>query len=222
MAIAQQVVNGPKGRVQVMATLPPFERPLNGQRIQQLVSIAAQSTVQGFVAQDLMDFDDCVLQWAHVFHTFCPDLDSERVVKAAEAYTNALWVESKIKDDSQDPYQRVHDEQWQRVRDEMEKMCEFLEFPSSFASETCDCYRYHAVSDDSYVKHLLEAHRVMLKRLTGTDRGYRILAGLYLTAFGLHDLRPRTKYILKKALELMKFYYTFLFEAMYGIASLEA
>jgi hypothetical protein len=165
-----------------------------------------------------MDFDGAVLHWSQVFHTLCPELDTDSVVKAAEAYTSSLWAESKIKDDTDDPYLRVHDERWQNVRNEMVKMCYFLGFPSSFGSETCDSYRYHAVSDDSYVKHTIESQRVLVRRLTGTERGYRVLAGLYVAAFALHDTRPRTKYVVKKAIELMKLYYTILFEAKYGMS----
>lgn len=207
-----------KGLARAVVALPTLERPLTGRSLQELVDIAAHNTVQGFVAHDLLDFDGAVLHWSQVFHTFCPELETERVVNAAEAYTTSLWEESKIKDDNADPYLRVHDERWQIVREEMVKMCRFLNFPSSFGSETCDSYRYHAVGDDAYVKHTIEFHRVLVKRLTGSEQGYRVLAGLYVAAFALHDTRPRTKHVVKKAIELMKMYYTILFEAQYGMS----
>jgi hypothetical protein len=215
-------VKDSRNHEQAMATLQTLERPITGRSLQELVNIAAHNTVQGFIAHDLMDFDGAVLHWSQVFHTFCPELETERVVNAAEAYTSSLWAESKIKDDNSDPYLRVHDERWQSVRDEMVKMCQYLGFPSSFGSETCDSYRYHAVSDDSYVKHTIEAHRVLVRRLTGSEQGYRVLAGLYVAAFALHDTRPRTKDIVKKAIELMKLYYAILFEAQYRMSPLEA
>ena len=218
MSVTQQVVKDSKGLARAVVALPTLERPLTGRSLQELVDIAAHNTVQGFVAHDLLDFDGAVLHWSQVFHTFCPELETERVVNAAEAYTTSLWEESKIKDDNADPYLRVHDERWQIVREEMVKMCRFLNFPSSFGSETCDSYRYHAVGDDAYVKHTIEFHRVLVKRLTGSEQGYRVLAGLYVAAFALHDTRPRTKHVVKKAIELMKMYYTILFEAQYGMS----
>ncbi len=221
LSVIQQVVKDYKDRGQVTAALPALERPLTGRTVSEIVNIAAYNTVEGFVAHDLLDFDGAVLHWSQVFHTFCPELDNERVVKAAEAFTNALFLESKIKDEHTDAYSRVHAEQWQQVRDEMVKMCFHLGFPPSFGSETCDSYRYHSVGDDSYVKHVLEFHRVLVKRLTGTERGYRVLAGLYVSAFALHDMQPRTKYVVKKAIELMKFYYSILFDAKYGTPQIE-
>jgi hypothetical protein len=199
--------------------LRPLEYPFTGRSLPDLVNIAAQNTVEGFVSHDLMDFDGAVLNWSQVFHTLCPELSTERVVSAAEAYTSALFYESKIKDDNpNDAYLRVHDEVWQRVRDDLVKMCHFLGWPASYGSETCDSYRYHAISDDSHVKHTIEATRVLVKTLTGTERGHMFLAGLYVSAFALHDWRPRTKTVVKRAIELMKVYYTVLFEAKYGTA----
>ncbi len=221
LSTVQQLVKDSRSREQVLASLPVLERPISGRSVSEIVDIAARNTVEGFIAQDALDFDGAVLHWSQVFHTFCPELDNDRVVKAAEAFSNALFLESKIKDEHVDPYSRVHDERWQTVRDEMVRMCALLGFPPSFGSETCDSYRYHSVSDDSYLKHVLEFHRVLVRRLTGTERGYRILGGLYVSAFGLHDMQPRTKYVVKKAIELMKFYYTILFDAKYGTAVVE-
>jgi hypothetical protein len=217
LSIAQQITKEPRKWDHVVAALPTLERPLTVRTVPEIVNIAAHNTVEGFIAQDLLDFNGAVLHWSQVFHTLCPELDNDRVVRAAEAFTNALFLESKIKDDNKDLYLRVHDDQWQLVRDEMVRMSALLGFPASFGSETCDSYRYHSVSDDSYVKHVLEFHRVLVKKLTGAERGYRLLGGLYIAAFALHDMQPRTKYVVKKAIELMKFYYTILFDAKYGI-----
>ena len=221
MSTIQEFAKDSGRREQVLSTLPLLDRPLTGRSVAEIVNIAAHNTVEGFVAHDLMDFDGAVLHWSQVFHTFCPELENDRVVKAAEAYTSALFLESKIKDDHSDPYSRVHNEEWQRVRNYMIEMCALLGFPATYGSETCDSYRYHSVSDDSYVKHVLEFHRVLVKKVTGTERGYRILAGLYVSAFALHDIQPRTKYVVKKAIELMKFYYTILFDAKYGVPKIE-
>jgi hypothetical protein len=208
-------VKDSKAHVEAMATLRVIARPFTGQSIEELAVIAAHNTVDGFIAQDRLDFDGAVLHWSQVFHSLLPELDSERVVKAAEAFTGALFAESKLKDDNADPYFRVHNEKWQYVRDELARMCMFLGLPLSFGIETCDSYRYHAVNDDAYLKHTLESHRVLLKAVTGSERGYRVLAGLYISATGLHDLH--TAYAIKKGRELMKFYYIILLEAKYGM-----
>jgi hypothetical protein len=221
LSVARQITKDARKWEHVVAALPTLERPLTLRTVPEIVNIAAYNTVEGFIAQDLLDFNGAVLHWSQVFHTFCPELDNDRVVRAAEAFTNALFLESKIKDDNKDPYLRVHDDQWQLVREEMVRMSAILGFPASFGSETCDSYRYHSVSDDSYVKHVLEFHRVLVKKLTGTERGYRLLGGLYVAAFALHDMQPRTKYVVKKAVELMKFYYTILFDAKYGVPPVE-
>jgi len=197
-----------------LASLGIIERPLTRQNVDELAAVAAQNTVEGFIAQDRLDFDGAVLHWSQVFHALYPELDSERVVKAAEAFVTALFAQSKLKDDNSDPYVRVHSETWQYVRNELVRMCGFLNLPASFGIETSDFYRYHSIHDDSYVKHIIEFHRVLMRRLTGEERAYRELAGLYLSALSLHD--QHTIYGVKKARELMNLYYTILFEAKYG------
>jgi hypothetical protein len=93
-------------------------------------------------------------------------------------------------------------------------MCGFLNLPASFGIETSDFYRYHSIHDDSYVKHIIEFHRVLMRRLTGEESVYRELSGLYLSALCFHD--KHNIYGVKKARELMNLYYTILFEAKYG------
>jgi hypothetical protein len=192
-------------------TFPVFGRPLSEERIAELADIAAQNTVDGFIAQDQLEFDRAVLHWSQVFHAIFPEFDSERVMKASEAFITALFAESKLKDDNADPYTRVHDEKWEFIRNEFSKMCRLLNLPASFGIETTNAYRYHAIKDDAYVKHLIELHRVLMKRLTGTESVYRELAGLYLTAISFHDQHNR--YGVLKGKEIMKAYYTILFEA---------
>ncbi len=75
-------------------------------------------------------------------------------------------------------------------------------------------FRYHAIRDDAYVKHLLEAHRVYLKRVVGNDRWYRELSGIYLTAVGLHD--KHDKKVVRLGKDLMGLYYGIMFREKYG------
>ncbi len=203
-----------KSHGQALAAIRIVEQPLTRQNVDELAAVAAQNTVEGFIAQDRLDFDGAVLHWSQVFHALYPELDSERVVKAAEAFVAALFAQSKLKDDNSDPYVRVHSETWQYVRNELVRMCGFLNLPASFGIETSDFYRYHSIHDDSYVKHIIEFHRVLMRRLTGEERAYRELAGLYLSALSFHD--QHTLYGLKKGRELMNLYYTILFETKYG------
>ncbi len=188
-------------------TSPVLHRLLSEEKIAELADIAAQNTVDGFK----MEFDRAVLHWSQVFHAIFPEFDSERVMKASEAFITALFAESKLKDDNSDPYIRVHDEKWEFIRNEFSKMCRLLNLPASFGIETTNAYRYHAIKDDAYVKHLIELHRVLMMRLTGTESVYRELAGLYLTAISFHDQHNR--YGVLKGKEIMKAYYTILFEA---------
>ena len=198
----------------MLASLRVIERPLTRQNVDELAAVAAQNTVEGFIAQDRLDFDGAVLHWSQVFHALYPELDSERVVKAAEAFVTALFAQSKLKDDNSDPYVRVHSETWQYVRNELVRMCGYLNLPASFGIETSDFYRYHSIHDDSYVKHIIEFHRVLMRRLTGEESVYRELSGLYMSALCFHD--KHNIYGVKKGRELMNLYYTILFEAKYG------
>ena len=93
-------------------------------------------------------------------------------------------------------------------------MCEILDIPKSYASETSDWFRYHGIRDDDYVKHLLESHRVFLKRVVGNDRFYRELSGLYLTGIALHDKHDKHVFSLGK--ELMRIYFNIIFKEKYG------
>jgi hypothetical protein len=208
-----------KNHGQVLASLGIIERPLTRQNVEELAAVAAQNTVEGFIAQDRLDFDGSVLHWSQVFHALFPELDTEQIVKAAEAYVSALFAQSKLKDDETAPYMRLHSETWQYVRSELVRMCSLLDLPSSFGIETSDCYRYHSVNDSSYVKHMIEFHRVLMRRLTGEEKVYRELSGLYLSAVAFHD--QHTVYGLKKGRELMNLYYTILFEAKYGAAEVK-
>jgi hypothetical protein len=201
-----------------LSSLRIIERPLTRQNVEELATVASQNTVEGFIAQDRLDFDGAVLHWSQVFHALYPELDSEQVVKGAEAFVSALFAQSKLKDDNADPYVRVHSETWQYVRNELVRMCGFLNLPASFGIETSDFYRYHSIHDDSYVKHIIEFHRVLMRRLTGEERVYRELAGLYMSALCFHD--QHTIYGMKKGRELMNLYYTILFEAKYGAVGL--
>jgi len=198
-------------RAFVEASSPVLDRFLSDEKITELAGIAAQNTVDGFIAQDQLEFDRAALHWSQVFHAIFPEFDSERVLKASEAFITALFAESKLKDDNADSYARVHDEKWEFIRNEFSKMCRLLNLPASFGIETTNAYRYHAIKDDAYVKHLIELHRVLMKRLTGTESVYRELAGLYLTAISFHDQHNR--YGALKGKEIMKSYYTILFEA---------
>lgn len=197
-----------------IGVLKDIAHPLSGQSIAELATVAAQNTVDGFIAQDRLDFDGSVLHWSQVFHTMHPDLDSERVVKAAEAFVSALFAQSRLKDHTSDPYERIHSDTWEYVRSELVRMCGLLDLPSSFGIETSDAYRYHSVKDDSYMKHIIECHRVLMKSLTGDERAYRELAGLYVSAISFHD--QHTHYGVKKGREIMNLYYTILFEAKYS------
>jgi hypothetical protein len=222
LALTEQIMQPSKnqrqpvmGLGQTLATTTTVQLPITRQTIEELAAVAAQNTVDGFIAQDRLDFDGSVLHWSQVFHALYPELDSERVVKGAEAFVTALFAQSKLKDDNDDPYVRVHSETWQYVRNELVRMCGFLDLPASFGIETSDFYRYHSIHDDSYVKHIIEFHRVLMRRLTGQDRGYRELAGLYLAALSFHD--QHTIYGVVKGKEMMSLYYKILFEMKYGL-----
>lgn len=196
------------------SVVPALTRPVARENIVNLANIAADNTVDGFIAQDRLEFDRAVLHWSLVFHALFPEFDSERVMKAAEAFVTALFTQSKLKDDNSNPYIRVHDEKWEFVRSELVRMCSLLDLPASFGVETCNFYRYHSIKDDHYVKHIIEWHRVLMNRQVGADSVYRELAGLYLTALSLHDKHNR--YGVIRAREIMQMYYTILLEAKYG------
>lgn len=203
------------GRNRRVSAIPALARPVTRESIVDLANIAAENTVDGFIAQDRLEFDRAVLHWSQVFHALYPEFDSERVMKAAEAFITALFAQSKLKDDNQDPYIRVHDEKWEFVRSELVRMCSLLDLPASFGVETCNFYRYHSIKDDHYVKHIIEWHRVLMNRQVGADSLYRELAGLYLSALSFHDKHNRNGVI--RGREIMKLYYTILFEAKYGV-----
>ncbi len=161
---------------------------LSTKGIEEIVQICAQNIVEGMLAQDLDDFDGACLHFALYLHPLFPEFENEKILKACEAFTSALFAQSKLKDDQSLSKEEVlHDERWEYVRNELIKMCDLLDIPKSYASESAEWFRYHAVRDDAYVKHLLEAHRVLVKRVTGDDKWYRELAGLYMCAVALHD-----------------------------------
>lgn len=208
--VLRRVREGPFARLS-----PPTPQLLAPERIEELSIIASRNTIDGFMAQDQGDFDRASLHFSVVFQSLFPEFDSERMLKAAEAYVSALLTQSKLKDDNPSRENRLHDERWEMVRSQLLEMCRLLDMPSSYAQETMDLFRYHAAQDDSYVKHLLESHRLLMKRVSGSERNYRELAGLYLSAISLHDQHSQDGIV--RGRELMQIYYNILFYAKSGL-----
>jgi len=185
------------------------------ERIEELSELAANNTVEGMIAQDREDFETACFHFSLALRPVFPEFDGERIFKAAEAYTSALFSQSKLKDDKTlSKEETLHDDRWESVRSDMLRMCEVLDMPKSYGTETVEWFRYHGIRDDAYVKHLLETHRVFLKRVLGNDRFYRELAGLYLTAVALHDKHEKQVVTLGK--ELMRIYFGIIFREKYG------
>ena len=184
------------------------------ERIEGLSELAAENIVEGMIAQDREDFETACFHFSLALRPAFPEYDGERIFKAAEAYTNALFAQSKLKDDkSLSKEGTLHDERWEPVRSDMLRMCEILDMPKSYATETIEWFRYHAIRDDVYVKHLLEAHRIYLKRVLGNDRFYRELTGLYLAGVALHD--KHEKQVVGLGKDLMRLYFGIMFRETY-------
>ncbi len=176
------------------------------------MEVCAQNTVDGMLAQDLDDFDGACLHFSLSLRPLFPEFDNETILKACEAFTSALFAQSKLKDDgSLSKEELLHDERWEYVRNEMVKMCELLNIPKSYADETTEWFKYHGIGDDAYVKHLLEAHRVLVRRVAGNDRWYRELAGLYLCAVALHDKHQKEAVL--RGREIMVNYFSIMLRA---------
>ncbi len=181
-------------------------------RVAEMVEVCAQNTVDGMVAQDRDDFDGACLHFSIAMRPLFPEFDSERILRACEAFTSALFAQSKLKDDrSLSKEETLHDERWEFVRASLLKMCDLLDIPKAYAIETSDWFRYHGVGDDAYIRHLLEAHRVFLKRVAGSDKWYRELAGLYLCAVALHD--KHDPHAIARGREVMRTYFSIMFDA---------
>jgi hypothetical protein len=189
------------------------------ERIDELSDLAAENIVEGMIAQDREDFETACFHFSLALRPVFPEYDGERIFKAAEAYTNALFAQSKLKDDDKSlpKEETLHDDRWEPVRSDMIRMCDILDMPKSYGTETVEWFRYHAIRDDAYVKHLLETHRVYLKRVLGNDRYYRELAGLYIAAVALHDKHERQAVSLGK--DLMRTYFGIIFREKYGFPS---
>ncbi len=211
LAVVEEILKPVETRRTIQSVQQTRMQTLTSARIEELSAIAAQNTIDGFIAQDRYDFDAASLHFSVVFQTLFPEFDSERILKAAEAYVSALFTQSKLKDDNFDKTEKLHDRRWEFVQNELLRMCSLLGLPSSYAIETCNLYRYHSVRDDCYVKHLLESHRVLLKRIAGNDSNYREIAGLYLSAIAFHD--KHSQFGVTKGRELMQLYYNIIFHS---------
>lgn len=211
LAVVEEIIKSQGTRRTIQSVQQTRMQTLTSARIEELSAIAAQNTIDGFIAQDRYDFDAASLHFSVVFQTLFPEFDSERILKAAEAYVSALFTQSKLKDDNFDKTEKLHDRRWEFVQNELLRMCSLLGLPSSYAIETCNLYRYHSVRDDCYVKHLLESHRVLLKRIAGNDSYYREIAGLYLSAIAFHD--KHSQFGVTKGRELMQLYYNIIFHS---------
>src|SRR5437879_6777372 len=143
-----------------------------------------------------------------MLQTMFPEFESERLLKASQYYVNALLVQSKVKDDRPDPFERMHDERWEFVRTELANMCRILELPTSFGVETEEFWRYAAGRDDGFVKHIIEFHRALVRRLTGSEKYFSSLPGLCFAGDALHN--EHTNYSLAKDEEANILHYSIL------------
>lgn len=190
----------------------PKKQTVNTYDIEELADRAANSTIEGFIAQDRHDFDAASLQFSIMLQTMFPKFEGERLLKASQYYVNALLVQSKVKDDRPDAFERMHDERWEFVRTELANMCRILELPTSFGIETEEFWRYAAGRDDAFVKHIIEFHRALVRRLAGSEKYFSSLAGLYFTGVSLHN--EHTDYSLARGREVMRLYYRILFQVI--------
>lgn len=214
LAIVEEI-SKPNGNTdQVPQAKLSLVRRLTPERVEQLAKTAARGVVEGFIAQDRHDFDAASLHFSVMFQTMFPEYDSERILKASESYVSALLAQSRLKDENSDLYNRLHDERWGFVRSQLSNTCRLLDIPDSFGLETEEVWRYHAGRDDSYVKHIIEFHRVLVRRLTGSEAGFKELAGLYTTGLAFHD--QHSLYGVKRGIEVMELYFRILFDAMGG------
>ncbi len=201
-----------ENRTQALRTLAiPKKKPaLNSYDLEEIADRAANSTIEGFLQQDKHDFDASSLQFSIMLQTMFPEYDSERLLKASQAYVSALLVQSRLKDEHPDSSMRLHDERWEYVRNELVRMSKLLDMPSSFGVETEEFWRYHAGRDDSFVKHIIEFHRALVPRLTGDEKYFKALAGLYFAGLAFHD--EHTPFSVIMGREVMRLYYRILFQ----------
>ncbi len=213
MSVAEQVIGKKEGNVPSKSVLLSTRTQLlTPSRVEELVEVCAQNTVDGMIAQDREDFDGAVLHFSIAMRPLFSEFDSERILKACEAFTGALFAQSKLKDEgSHSKEEMLHDERWEYVRSLLLKMCDLLDIPKAYATETCDWFRYHGIRDDAYVKHLLEAHRVFLNRVAGSDKWYREIASLYLCAVALHD--KHDPQAIARGREIMRTYFSIMLQA---------
>lgn len=174
--------------------------------------------VDGYIAQDRGEFDTCTLHFSFVFQSLFPEYDSEQVLKAAKSFVTALFAQSRLKD-GKSAYMKevVHDEKWEYARTEMVKFCQILDIPTSYAHQMIEFYKYYAIRDDVYVKHLLESHRVLLNRVVGNDALYRETAGIALSTVGCHDRHDQFGIALWR--RLLHLYFATILRAKYGFFS---
>jgi len=196
------------------AELSQKKPTINSYDIEELANRAANSTIEGFIQQDRRDFDASSLQFSIMLQTMFPEYDSERLLKASQAYVGALLVQSKLKDEHPSSSDRLHDERWEYVRNELVRMSKLLDMPSSFGIETEEFWRYHAGRDDAFVKHIIEFNRALVKRITGSEKYFKALGGLYFAGLALHD--DHTPYSVIMGREVMKLYYRILFQIVNG------
>ncbi len=186
--------------------------------LEEISAKAANNMVDGYIAQDRDEFDTSTLHFSFVFQSLFPEYDSEQVLNAAKSFVTALFAQSRLKDRKlAHTKEGVHDEKWEYARSEMVKFCQILDIRTSFAHETIEFYKYYAIRDDVYVKHLLESHRVLLNRVVGDDALYRETAGIALSTVGCHDRHDQFGTALWR--RLLHLYFVTILRAKYGFFS---
>src|SRR5260370_36697382 len=97
MVFVEEIRHPKNERALIETTFPVLDRLLSEEKITELAEIASQNTVDGFIAQDQMEFDRAVLHWSQVFHAIFPEFDIDRVLEASDAFITACFAEAKLK-----------------------------------------------------------------------------------------------------------------------------
>ena len=180
--------------------------------IQHRAKDMANNIVQAYLEHDLKGYMKAAFYFASVLSLLFPKLSKDKIRRASQAYTEALRCHDEIEEGGHNNSSQLNHNGWHTVRNNLVEMCNALDLPEDYATETTEFFRHHGVRDSRFVMHMLNSDKIFTSSIIGNDNLSLILGGLYLACVRCHDIHD--EYGVKFGKKLMETYYSVLLENM--------
>jgi len=148
----------------------------------------SHNVVKAYISHDKDEFEESAHLFSLVFRHLFPEYEEGRIRAASEAYVDSLRLQDIVENNnSLSVRKKINHKEWKNVKNALKKFCKALDIPESYAHETTQFFKYHGVRDSIYVQHVLNAERILSRRITGDEYWATVTGALYLACIECHD-----------------------------------